>query len=358
MYLKSLDELKTCVKALNISKQEELMIFVGEKSSEDVEELMKYLNDENIKFFGGIYSRLLVGEKSIAEGFVVQKLEPVYSAAVLPYLMRFKEQLDPNEDYTAIVLVDGLSSKMKDLTDTIYSKLGDKVKYIGGGAGFYDLQQRPCIFNNKGIYTDMLHVCIIKSDTKLAVRHGWKVLDGPFFIKEARDNVLSKLDNYDAFEVYRDVIEQVERITLYKSDFFTYAKDHPFGISQKGERDLIVRDPVALNAYNEIVCVADVPKGSEAYILKGDINTLLSSSMQIAEYCAENAPEKYTPLLFDCISRAMFMEERFEEELRNIQSKLKYTVEGALSIGEIASKNNGGIVIHNKSTVLGLSYIN
>lgn len=58
--------------------------------------------------------------------------------------------------------------------------------------------------------------------------------------------------------------------------------------------------------------------------------------------------------LSDCISRAMFLEERFEEELQNIQAKMKYPVEGALSFGEIASKRNGELVIHNKSTVLGL----
>ena len=50
----------------------------------------------------------------------------------------------------------------------------------------------------------------------------------------------------------------------------------------------------------------------------------------------------------------MFLEDRFEEELENIQSKLDYPLEGVLSIGEIASNSNGQIEIHNKSTVLGL----
>jgi hypothetical protein len=354
LYLNGSKELMGYLQNLKVSQNEELMILVGEKSADSLEDIMSYLNTEGIKFFGGIYSRLLVGRESKAEGFIVKKYEPVYSASVLPYLMRFKTNLELGENYTAIVLVDGLSSKMKDLTDTIFGKLGTKVKYIGGGAGFYDLKQRPCIFNNNGLHQDILHVCIVKSEVKLAVRHGWKVLEGPFYVTESNVNVLSKLDEEDAFQVYKDVIEQEEHIVLYKEDFFTYAKDHPFGIAKKGDKELIVRDPVALNDYNEIVCVADVPQGSDAYILKGDIDSLLSSSMQIAEYCSANAPENYTPLLFNCISRAMFMEKRFEEELANIQGKLKYQVEGALSIGEIASKGNGDIVIHNKSTILGL----
>ena len=106
-----------------------------------------------------------------------------------------------------------------------------------------------------------------------------------------------------------------------------------------------------MNEENDIVLVADIPVGSEVYILKGDKDTLLSSSLQIAQECASKAPEKYRPLLFDCISRAMFLEEQFEEELQNIQAKMKYPVGGVLSFGEIASKRNGGLVINNKSPI-------
>lgn len=157
-----------------------------------------------------------------------------------------------------------------------------------------------------------------------------------------------------AFDVYRDVIEEHEGIILYKEDFFTYAKEHPFGVVKNGQMELIVRDPIAINENDEIVCVAGVPENSELYVLKGNVDTLLNSSLQIAEYCSAKAPNKYKPLLFNCISRAMYMENRFEEELSNIQSKLKYPVEGALSIGEISSQKNGELVIHNKSTILGL----
>jgi hypothetical protein len=354
MYFNNIEKLKDYVKEIEMKPSEQLMIFAADRSASEIDEVIEYLNEKEVKFFGGIYAGLLVGEKHLREGYIVNKLEVEYSALVLPYLMRYKTELNPSEDYTAIVLVDGVSSQMKALTDTIYSKMGDTVKYAGGGAGFYDLSHRPCIFDNKGKYEDVAYVCIVKSKLNLAVKHGWKKLRGPFIVEESRDNILSKLDNYDAFDVYREVIEEERRITLYKEDFFTYAKEHPFGIVQKGKIDLVVRDPIALNEDYEIVCVADIPENSEVYILQGDINSLLSSSLQIAENCAADAPDKYKPFLFDCISRAMFMEERFEEELYNIQSKLKNVVEGTLSIGEISSGTNGGIQIHNKSTVIGI----
>lgn len=353
MYLKSLSELRNYVESLNIMPTEKLMLLVGEKSYEYLDELMAELNSKGINFFGGIYSRLLVGGSFFSEGFIVQKYEPIYDALVFPHLMRFKVDTAELENSTAIILVDGLSSVIKDLTDTVYEKAGNKVKYVGGGAGFYNLVQKPCIFNNSGIYKDALYICIVKSQVTLAVKHGWQKLEGPFDITESRDNVLYSLNNQSAFEVYREVIEDNEGICIDKEDFFRFAKDHPFGISVNNS-ELIVRDPISVNDDLGICCVADIPYGGQLYILKGDANSLLSSSLQIAEQCSEKAPQKYIPLLFNCISRAMFLEERFTDELKNIQDNLKYTVEGALSIGEISSRSSGEIVIHNKSTILGL----
>lgn len=75
MYIKSLVELKEYIEKTEIKETEQLMILVAEKSSEDVSIIIEYLNIKHINFFGGIYPRLLVGENSYSEGFIVQKYE-------------------------------------------------------------------------------------------------------------------------------------------------------------------------------------------------------------------------------------------------------------------------------------------
>jgi hypothetical protein len=353
MYFETLTQLITFVEGIDINPLEQLMLLVGDESSESVPEVTNYLNSKNITFFGGVYPSLLVGSKSRRTGFILQKHQPVYCSLVFPYLMGIEVEPQEYKDCTAIVLVDGLSSQMNELIETINQKVGNNLTYIGGGAGFYDLTHRKCIFDNKGMYENALYVCIIKAPTCFAVEHGWKKLEGPFIATKTVGNTLCQLDNYNAFDVYKSAIEDIERITLYKSDFFMFAKDHPFGI-RESNGSIIVRDPISVNEDGGIKCVATIPEGSEIYILKGDTDTLLASSERIAEDCSEKAPDKYTPILFDCISRAMFLEEHFENELSNIQNKLKYRVEGTLSIGEIATLQNGKIVIHNKSTILAL----
>ncbi len=353
MYIRNLNDLLLYVDNLQLKPSESLMLFVGDKSASTVSDLMNYLNSKNINFFGGIYSGLLVSDRNERTGYIIKIVEPVYSSLVLPFMMRFKLELPEYKGATAVVIADGLSSKLKDLTDTVYGKLEDNVTYIGGGAGYFDMSHHPCVFNNNGIYKDAIHLCLIKSKVKVAVEHGWKKLRGPFKVKSSHDNILSELDNEKAFDLYKSVIEEEDNIILSKEGFFSYAKDHPFGIDA-GLGRVIVRDPISVNEKNEIVCVANIPEGSNLYILKGDSGLLLDSSIKIATVCAMEAPDEYTPLLFDCISRAMFLEEKFTTELSNIQEKIKYDVEGALSIGEISSKANGEIVIHNKSTVLAL----
>ncbi len=353
MYFTALEDLKKYVANSSFTTSDQLMIMVGEKSASFVPEMIDCLNKNNISFFGGIFPEIIVGNKNKKEGYVVEKLQPLYSSLVLPFMMRFSQDSEKLRGATAIIFVDGLSGSMKDLADTVYDKLGDTVTYVGGGAGFYDLHHRPCIFNNRQIYKDALYICIVSNESKLAVEHGWNKMSGPFYVKRSYDNVVSELDSYRAFDVYRHVIEEEVSLTLFKEDFFIYAKDHPFGILED-ENSLVVRDPVAVNDEDEIICVAGIPEGSEVYILKGDVDTLLKSSLKITETCREKAPAKYLPLLFNCISRAVFLGKYFTDELDNIQANLNYGVEGALSIGEIASRENGELIIHNKSTVLAI----
>jgi hypothetical protein len=167
------------------------------------------------------------------------------------------------------------------------------------------------------------------------------------------DNVLSEIDGHPAFKIYQEALEDAEGILLSKEEFFRYAKEHPFGILQD-DGSVIVRDPICVTDEDAIICVASIPEQREVFVLNGDVHTLLASSQEIATYCAANQPSAYHLLLFDCISRAMFLEDKFKQELANIQKSLNEVIYGALSIGEIASAHNGELVIHNKSTIIGL----
>jgi hypothetical protein len=353
MYLRNMaslvDHLNTCA----IGEDQKIMIFLADRSQDCLVEITALMNERNIPFFGGIFPGLLHNGKYLREGMLVQVVRPVLQTIVRPFLFRVPKELQQLDGHTAIVLVDGLSSQFRDLIDTVESKLSGNITWLGGGAGHYDLTHRPCLFDNRGLYKDALMLCLLAGTSRVAVRHGWEQMDGPYRITGSDQNVLQALDGYRAMEVYRDTIETHRNIILSREDFFSFAKEHPFGlVAQDGS--IVVRDPISCTDEGEIVCVADIPENRDVYILRGDRKTLLTASLAIAKDCAGQGSETHTPMLFSCISRAMFLEDDFQIEMENIQSRLKAPLYGTLSIGEIAPHTENGIVIHNKSTILGI----
>ena len=133
MYFRTLDNFKNYIDGSDFKSSEQLMIMAGDRSAGQIPEMIKLLKKRNISFFGAIFPEIIIGSKTIREGFVVEKLRPVYSSLVLPHMMKFSQDIEKLRGATAIVFVDGLSGMMKDL-DTIYEKLGKAVTYVGGGA--------------------------------------------------------------------------------------------------------------------------------------------------------------------------------------------------------------------------------
>ena len=66
MYLSTLNDLRYYIEELSIDSDERLMIFVGDAYEKEIQDMMNFLNSKNILFFGGIYSKLLVGDKCVS----------------------------------------------------------------------------------------------------------------------------------------------------------------------------------------------------------------------------------------------------------------------------------------------------
>ncbi len=351
MYFKDLDALRTYYEKDDFSNKREWLVFLADRSDYFLMDLTKFCSANNIELIGGIYSGLLVKDEYMNEGLIVLEIHSLFKTKVLPHMMRSCTQEDLIINNTAIVLADGLSPQFKVLIDTVFNRLEDKVTYVGGGAGYYDMIQRPCIFDNKGLYKDVAIVAVLDHPSVVHYRHGWERLEGPFLASKSIDNILCEIDGSPAFDVYNDILKDHIHEDITIEDFFKTAKNHPFGIDLGQEVD-IVRDPISVNEKGEIICVAGIPEESDIYILEGNLNTLLKSSFEVAKVCRKNPFIDSWVLLFDCISRAICLGDSFKKELGNIQVIIEKPVYGALSIGEISSLNNGKIQIHNKSAVL------
>jgi hypothetical protein len=358
------------VKVLKPGADEALLIFIGEEDKNiDLPRLISDLNQAGVAFFGGFFPSIIYGRKKSKIGAVITKLPLVEKPLLIKGLENKAIDLSAidrlaqssRRKCTAMVLVDGLSVNINGFLTGLYNKLADTVSYIGGGAGSLSLEQKPCLFNNEGLFQDAAIVTLIKTDCKLGVRHGWNKLAGPVVATKTDGNTIYELNWRNAFEVYKKIVEADSRDIFTENNFFTIAKGYPFGMI-KDYAESIVRDPLAVGSNGELFCVGAVPENSVLDILKGQPASLIKAAGQAAaDSNIANGNQIVCQLIFDCISRVLFLENCFDEELTVVNDSLAKEGYngfplGALTLGEISSYGDGYLELFNKTIVTGVLY--
>ncbi|TAJ44589.1 FIST signal transduction protein [Methanofollis fontis] len=344
------------------------MILLGEESATNIENMISELKYDGISFFGGVFPGLVHGSGKDGGGAIIIPLPTIGRPSLIREINRPERDLSclrpPEigmpEKRTACILIDGLASNVTDFLSSVLNRIGDAVHYIGGGAGFSDFQQRPCIFTNEGIAENAAVVAIIDHQSTLGVRHGWERLEGPFVATKTEENRIKELNWASPFEVYSQSIYSDSDQEITHEGFFDMAKGYPFGIYSEGNED-IVRDPFAVDG-DDLVCVGEIPENAILHLLKGSDSSLIEAAGRAT---ADSLPPPGAAirhiLVMDCISRVLYLEDRFVDELavmhRTVGARGGGIVpEGALSIGEIASYADGLPAFFNKTVVVGSLY--
>ena len=315
-----------------------------------------------IPVFGGIFPEIIAHGQKLKRGSLVCALPVKAQVYSIEHLS------NPEYDYfsavaaleaqipkgsSLVTLVDGLSKRITALLESLYEVFGSRYRYLGGGAGSLSFVQQPCLMSNRGLMMDCAQITALPLSVSLSIEHGWHRFAGPFIVTGAYDNTITTLNYKPAFEVYREVVEADSGQRFGVNNFFDLAKAYPFGLDRISG-DVVVRDPLFRQG-NALVCVGDVPINHIIYILKGDVDHLLEASRRCVQIIqADTRP--FMALLFDCISRALFLQDRFAEEINTIQQALPSGVPlvGGLSLGEIADGGNTCLELFNKTLVLGM----
>ncbi len=189
----------------------------------------------------------------------------------------------------------------------------------------------------------------------LGVAHGWHPISDSMKVTEACQNIIHTLDWQPAFDLCRELVEAHSGRTFTTDNFFDLARCYPFGISKIGG-EVIVRDPLKTDGGKGLVCVGEVPTGSFVHLLNGTPETLISAAGDALNLAMESAPEQVSDnaqtLFIDCISRALFLENRLGEELKTVSGSGKMF--GAMTLGEIANNGRDYLEFYNKTAVVAL----
>ncbi len=334
------------------------LLLVAEDTEIDIDQLRKKADEQGYRVAGGIFPGLLYNTGRLDKSVLLVRMDKRAKTILQKDISRpgMYQPLEPleNDYHSAFIWLDGLSSGIPTYLQHVYKHYGNRLNYIGGGCGSLSLKSQPCVFDNNGFYEDAALLIAMPNTITLGVKHGWKKIAGPFLVDKAEGNRLDQINWEPAYAIYKKEVDKHSPEALTKDGFFDVAKGFPFGIYREGYED-IVRDPILTEDEKTLTCVGAIESNTFVNILKGDPDDLVDCAKQAAETAF--AEFVNSSLVVDCISRTLFLEDRYTEELEVVHNKLKTVnsgigLRGVLSLGEISSNGDGYLEFLNKTIVV------
>lgn len=348
----------------NIPKHLTLVILVAEGGNPDLAEINAVFHRSGFQYAGALFPKIIYGDSVHDSGMIIFPLAAEMPPIIINGLndgqfnLHDLPDIESMKQHTLYIMLDGLSQHVAGFLRALYGHYGTDVVYLGGGAGSLSLQQAPCTFTNTGLSQDQAIIIPYPKRIKLGVQHGWKRLMGPLIATEVENTTIKQINWQPALNVYKDVVDQESGRSLNQHNFFDIAKAYPFGL-EKNDAEDVVRDPIMVTDDGALICVGEIPENSIIHILKGQPEDLINSAKTASEAstCQNKNALEFT-LIVDCISRTLFLEERFNEEITSIiQNFTKHgsntVAVGALTLGEISSIGDGYLEFLNKTVVIG-----
>lgn len=336
-----------------------LLIFCCDANGFEPAQLDPLLHTVSVPLIGALFPQILFGTQKYERGTAMLALDRPFEVFMLEHLSDEPERISTQianitaEHFeTMVVFVDAFSTSIQTLIDGLYREFGLDYAFIGGGAGSLSFIQKPVVFTNQGLRRDAAVLACLSEPCSIGVKHGWESIAGPFMVTKAHGTVIEELDHQSAFERYRRVVEAHSGQPFDEKNFFDIAKAYPFGISKIGA-EKVVRDPIA-RQQEALVCVGNVTNGDYVDILTSTTEKLVhAASSAMHDAYDKRTQNQGVTLFIDCISRVLFMQERFEEELHSVASVQAQLI-GAMTLGEIANSGKDYLEFYNKTAVVGV----
>lgn len=368
MYFKNpnLTEVSNYITNSNWVNNKSFLVLLGEDCQISCKEIVSLMNKNNISFIGGVFPYVIFNDELSSEGLIIKHthydIKPIYFDSQEIFSSQIVDY-DIGKFETAFVFTTGLSETVSEHLATLYTHLGNDLKYFGAGVGRAKTTNQGLLFSNEGVYNTGTIVVLSKFNPQIDHQHGWNKLIGPFLVTKSEKNIIKEINWENSFKIYQQLLKENLNINLNIDNYESIAIHYPFGFF-KEEKGYIVRDPFDITNNGYLKCVGNIPENSLVDILCNNKVNNHTLPEKIVENCKKNKVAKLKDvLLFDCISRAKHLDKDFKSEICNIYNYIKriepsMNIEGALTFGEICSNKDGYLELLNKSIALGCIYDN
>lgn len=263
-----------------------------------------------------------------------------------------------SEDLKAIfVLSDGLNINGSQLTEGLSSVVGNQAVVTGGLAGDGDRFKHTWTIVDGKALEGYVSAVAFYGDS-IEVRHGskggWDSLGVERIVTKSKDNILYKLDDQPALEIYKKYLgEQADGLPATGLLFPLELKESSNALESK------VRTILAVNEEDQSITFAgDIPEGAYVTLMKANYDRLIDGAYSAAEnVMLENYNgEDILSIAISCVGRRLVLKQRTEEELEATLDVLPPEVKqiGFYSYGEISPLSSGQCDLHNQTMTLTL----
>ncbi|MBO1257057.1 FIST C-terminal domain-containing protein [Alteromonas sp. 5E99-2] len=360
IYIETLSEatFSSALAEIPNTKFESILLIAVDQDTPFPKELESLLSNSEFPIWGGVFPGIILAAQVKKSGALVIPIVVKTHIDIIENISQFPHSgkqlsFDNHDTKSALILTDGLTDSIEDTLEIVIKSLPSNTVVFGGGAGSLSFEKKPCLFTPKGTYQDAMLIVTMTQPWELVISHGWEILDGPFLANEVSGNEVIQLNFQPAIDIYSSVVEDHSKKSLQDTSFFDIAQTYPFGIDRL-DNELLVRDPIKVEN-NHLVCVGDIPENTMLYILKGEPSSLIKATKDAAtsRYANHSINNGF---LFTCISRELFLKDRFQDELLGIAKPMNNNnpLIGVLALGEIASSVNGCVDFHNKTAVMAM----
>ncbi|OVE77111.1 hypothetical protein BVX99_03515 [bacterium F16] len=256
---------------------------------------------------------------------------------------------------TMVVLVDGMSLRVNTFLESVFNEIGTQVNYIGGGASSMDFMDTPCLITNAGFTQNCAILAYLPMASGVGVAHGMTSVGGPYKVTSSSFNTVKSIEWKPAASFYKETLATCPECDTSRASLIETDAHYSLGLNRL-DAERIILEPFKIDQDNALCFMQEVREGEFVDIMHVSDESMIQSAANAltqagSEFDDEDSLE--TLITFDCISRKMFLADRFVDELSAINVTGKTHV-GALTVGgEIGCDGKDFLDYHNRTCVVG-----
>lgn len=265
---------------------------------------------------------------------------------------------------SAINLHDGLAGKGEEIVTATIRTLGSHIKFSGGSAGDDLKMKETYVFENENISTNAVALALIASKvpTIIAVEHGHNPISPPLIVTEAKGNIVYKLNDRPAFEVWKEYVREkarerfkldVDELREGSDELIKVLTAYPLGL-YTGEGYKIRWLGIEARTDGPLVSTCGIPEGTVLRIMESSKEEQIESARKAARKAKQLAGEKKIAgaFVFDCAVRGVILGEEFHKAVEAIHQELQVPLIGFETYGEVCAEIGELSGFHNTTTVI------